>query len=288
MCIQLTRRQLLHATGITLVNTLLLNTKRVSQHGLLQSAYAQSGPEEEPIKVCIDRSGSLHTTDPEARLAALKAKLWPIGSTIRIRFMNGHPAVQEKVAQIALEWVRYANLKFQFTDAYDAEIRIAFNQNDGSWSYVGTEAKNISLHYPTMNFGWLYPNTHIDEYRRVVLHEFGHALGMVHEHQSPAAAIPWNQQAVYDYYAAPPNNWSKAMVDINVFDKYAVRSTQFSEFDSASIMLYAIPAQLTTNGFAVGWNTELSAMDKAYIGQLYPYSPLVKLTERVYLPWADH
>jgi len=288
MCIQLTRRHLLQATGVALVNTALLTANRLSKQGLLQSAYAQAEQAEEPIKICIDRSGSPRITDPEARLAALKARLWPTGSTIRIRFMNGHPVVQEKVAQIALEWIRYANLKFQFTDAYDAEIRIAFDRRGGSWSYVGTSAVNISPRYPTMNFGWLYPNTDIDEYRRVVFHEFGHALGMVHEHQSPAAEIPWNKQAVYDYYAAPPNNWSKAMVDMNIFGKYVVRSTQFSEFDPASIMIYPIPAQLTTNGFAVGWNTELSAMDKAYIGQLYPYPPLVKLTERVYLPWVDH
>ena len=39
-----------------------------------------------------------------------------------------------------------------------------------------------------MNYGWLEPDTELREYQRVVRHEFGHALGMIHEHQNPAAA----------------------------------------------------------------------------------------------------
>ena len=40
-----------------------------------------------------------------------------------------------------------------------------------------------------------------DEKRRVVLHEFGHALGFAHEHQNKNAPIQWNEQGVLDYYA---------------------------------------------------------------------------------------
>ncbi len=47
--------------------------------------------------------------------------------------------------------------------------------------------------------GWLEPDTPNDEYRRVVLHEFGHALGGIHEHQSPASGvIPWDKPKVYE------------------------------------------------------------------------------------------
>jgi len=44
---------------------------------------------------------------------------------------------------------------------------------------------------PTMNFGWLNEDSDEDEYSRVVLHEFGHSLSCIHEHQHPANGIPW-------------------------------------------------------------------------------------------------
>lgn len=33
-----------------------------------------------------------------------------------------------------------------------------------------------------MHFGWLRDDTDDVEWRRVVVHEFGHALGAIHEH----------------------------------------------------------------------------------------------------------
>jgi len=62
-----------------------------------------------------------------------------------------------------------------------------------------------------MNFGWFDDNTSDSEFSRTVIHEFGHALGMIHEHQHPLAAIPWDKDKVYTYYAGYPNYWSKVM-----------------------------------------------------------------------------
>ena len=47
-----------------------------------------------------------------------------------------------------------------------------------------------------MNLGWIHDSKSEDELRSVVLHEFGHALGAVHEHESPYASIPWNKEKV--------------------------------------------------------------------------------------------
>jgi hypothetical protein len=132
------------------------------------------------------------------------------------------------------------------------------------------DALSRPISQPTMNYGWLTPNTEDGEYSRVVIHEFGHALGCIHEHQSPAANIPWDKEAVYRYYAGPPNNWTRAQVDLNLFQRYSQSSMQFTEFDKNSIMLYPIPNDLTIGDFEVGWNKFLSANDKAFIATIYP------------------
>ena len=121
-----------------------------------------------------------------------------------------------------------------------------------SWSYIGTDNLAIHADKHTMNFGWLKDSTSETEFARVITHEFGHALGCIHEHQSPAARIPWNTQAVCDYYKKT-NGWSEDDVKQNIFDPYSSSTTQFSSFDPSSIMLYAIPASLTTDGYSTGW-----------------------------------
>jgi serralysin len=232
------------------------------------------------LRTCIDRLppgrrfSELYQpqSNDDTRAAVMVEKLWEAGRTLRIRFLDGDGVLQRKVAQFSQEWSEYANIRFAFDDDPNAQIRISFQQV-GSWSQVGTDAldRRIAPDQPTMNFGWLTRGTPNDEVRRVVLHEFGHALGLVHEHQNPATNIPWNKDAVYAFYQGPPNFWSKEQVDINIFQVYEKRITKYSRFDRKSIMLYPIPSELTLGGFEVGWNSDLSPLDKRYIRKWYPF-----------------
>ena len=197
--------------------------------------------------------------------------LWRVGRVLRVHFMDGLPEVQAKVVQNASRWMEHANIKLEFVDDPSAEIRISFIADTGSWSYIGTDALGVPLSRPTMNFGWLRPDTADLEYQRVVVHEFGHALGCIHEHQHPEAGIPWDTAAVYARYGGPPNNWTRDEVDINVLGKYSRDQTQFSEFDPQSIMLYSVANALTIGDWEVGWNTDLSETDTQYIGTVYPF-----------------
>ena len=120
-----------------------------------------------------------------------------------------------------------------------------------------------------MNLGWLTSETREDEYHRVVLHEFGHALGCIHEHQHPQGGIPWDKAAVYRFYSGPPNNWNQEQVDRNIFQRYDKSQTQYSKFDPKSIMLYAIPNTLTTGDFETGWNPD-AAVSSACPGRIWP------------------
>lgn len=220
-------------------------------------------------RVCIDRA---IPEVVETELAVTRSKKWPNGKHLRVRFLDGDPAIQAKVKTYAEAWHPFANITFEFVADGPAEIRVSFVPDGSSWSAVGTDTLNVDF-FPagqaTMNFGWLTASTEDDEYSRVVTHEFGHALGCIHEHQSPANEIPWNRTAVYRYYAA--RGWSQALVDHNIFAKFGKSQTQFSAFDAASIMLYAIPAELLEDpSQAVGWNRVLSATDKAFMQKVYP------------------
>jgi hypothetical protein len=204
------------------------------------------------------------------RAAVERFKLWQNGRTLKVRFLDGSATVQDKVRAIAKEWEDVANLTLQFVPSGTAEIRISFAEQGFSWSTVGTDALTVPRTQATMNYGWLEPDTALTEYQRVVRHEFGHALGMIHEHQNPDAAgkIPWDKPKVYAYYAQ--QGWSKADVDFNLFEVYDASTTNFTEFDPTSIMEYAIPEELTIGTYSVGWNTTLSAADIAFMRAQYP------------------
>lgn len=194
--------------------------------------------------------------------------LWRNGRKISVQFIGGTPTIRDRVKASAATWTQHANIKFEYVES-GGEIRIAFVPG-GSWSYLGVEALRVPANHATMNLGWLKDTTAQSEVERVVLHEFGHALGCIHEHQSPANGIPWNVAAVNRYYSGPPNDWSEAMIRSNVLDK--VPSSMYSAYDGNSIMQYPIPAELVTNpSFVRGWNSKLSTTDVQFIQRAYPF-----------------
>lgn len=208
------------------------------------------------------------------RITFVKRYFWPVGQRLKIRFLDGDRRVQERVEELARQWTHHANLALDFGDHDEADIRISFAEKGSSWSYIGLFARTIPQDQPTMNYGWLDLDTPEAEYSRVVLHEFGHALGAIHEHQHPLASIPWDVPAVYAHYTRT-QGWTRADVDRNLFQRYSVGETNFSEFDQHSIMLYAIPDSLTVGTWSAGWNTTLSEQDRAFAGRVYPKERVV-------------
>lgn len=209
-----------------------------------------------------------------ARMALVNSKKWPNGSSLRCRFLDGSATMRKKVQAIAHQWEKFANIKFKFVATGTAEIRVSFYADSGSWSAVGRDALNqnyFPLHQPTMNYGWLRDDTEAEEYSRVVLHEFGHALGCIHEHQQPKFNRKWNRQAVMHYFQGPPNYWSPPDIEHNVLSKYSPQGVSATQYDPKSIMLYAFDGALFSDGLGpTNSNSKLSTYDTNMIKSMYP------------------
>ncbi|MBV8856221.1 MAG: matrixin family metalloprotease [Acidobacteria bacterium] len=272
--------------------------------GSKKSAGKKSAASGSPVRICFDRIiphdyaparttslkaaaqsfgrgpiGHLDATAgviPAPHIAVVLGKKWPTGATLKCRFIdqaNASTFMKKKVEQKAHIWEKYANVKFKFVTSGDADIRISFFADPGSWSAIGTDAlvqAYFPKYQPTMNFGWLRDGTDDAEYERVVVHEFGHALGCIHEHQQPNAHLDWNTDAVYKYFSGPPNYWSKDDIDSNVLETYGPQGIGMTIFDPKSIMLYQFDGALFKNGKGTPENTHLSPLDEQFIAQMYP------------------
>ncbi len=205
------------------------------------------------------------------KMALLTGKMWAKGRLLNIYFMDGSKTQRSRVIEHASQWLKNANIQFDFASTKNkSDIRISFVADPGSWSYIGTDNLGIPKNEPTMNFGWLVDDTVDKEYNRVVVHEFGHALGCIHEHQNPKGGIKWNEAAVYQYFAGPPNNWSKADTYSNVIQKYSLDQLNASIFDVKSIMLYSFPGALIVGGKGTPTNYVMSSKDRSFIKKMYP------------------
>jgi hypothetical protein len=220
-------------------------------------AYAEN-PKNRPVDPRIENAEAI----------SLFEKKWhPNRRILEVDFVS-QPSFIDKVIKYAKIWEEYMGLQFRFGRG-EPKILIAFDPG-GSWSFVGTD----SIYYarngrPSMNFGWFTDSTNDTEFQRTTLHEFGHALSLVHEHQHPTGNISWKKEAVYSYYQS--FGWDKSKVDQNIFQKYSRSQVNGSNYNTSSIMHYPILSELVSNQKdVVDWNNELSDEDKDVVAFLYP------------------
>jgi hypothetical protein len=181
---------------------------------------------------------------------------------------------------------------------------------EASWSMIGSES---TAENPSMNLGFIDPpyssfdfnnkqypiNSFKDATRNycgsysdgqgscskgwepgaTVIHEFGHALGMMHEHQNNLFAsnkIRLNRAAVIEYYDSIGLGAEGAQT--NMLELYDCSKNpqncayEGSVYDPDSIMLYALPDNLVIGPNPTKANFRYSTKDKQWLANEYPMS----------------
>lgn len=214
-------------------------------------------------------------------------KLWRVG-VIKVSFKGGDKKLHGQIADVASEWSKYGNLVFDFghdqqTGEYrqwkpddKSQIRVGF-EFQGYWSLVGNDSMDEAIIKPgeiTLNLSGFDKNLP-NNWQGTVLHEFGHALGFHHEHQSPDTECDFDWVKLYDYLGGPPNYWTKAKVDHNL-KQLTKGGRTYSAHDVHSIMHYSFPEWMFKSGIQSPCYTEenstLSAEDKKMMEVAYPFN----------------
>jgi serralysin len=186
--------------------------------------------------------------------------------TLGVHFVNGSDSEKDLVRPAANAWLTgelATKLKFEFDVPQSrAQISVSFNAKKKNNSIIGRDSALYAGQTTTMNLSTGQPE--------VVTHEFGHALGLRHEHQNPTVAIKWKKKFV-EAEMKKRYDWTPQMCEDNIFARLSknYQCVEDSAFDKDSIMLYEIPKEWTEDGFSATANSAISKTDRKCVTGIY-------------------
>jgi hypothetical protein len=228
-----------------------------------------------------------------ARGVYLASTVWPPRyRKLKVCFFGGTDEARKLIADEAMDWMRKdIGISLDFgeqgsrTCGNDNDtkmhVRVGFDER-GYWSALGQESVDDGF-FPqntkSMNlqgFENTTAETRTPEFYRKVHHEFGHALGLGHEHQNPKSGCEeeYNWVRIYQLLGGDPNYWPKRQIDSNI-RQYRYDDTVASDFNTGSVMIYQFPPEFYKSGiqakcYIEKLNSEISEGDLAELASMYP------------------
>ena len=231
-----------------------------------------------PVRIIPQIERTIMSTETGASYATTKAavaseggenRLWTPAETVAsseeekyslvltVEFLDGWNFKDErlKVERAAKEWARWGNILFKFVSSGKSDIRVRFDdEKKGKWSSdIGAPKGWHDLEpYWNSDDHTMYLTT--DVTFKIALHEFGHALGLTHEHLNPEFAkhFAWKFSGDELYYKiserfgsyqTPPTKEDKERIDHNILKLQEVDEVE-SYFDIESVMTYGLSDSL--------------------------------------------
>jgi len=178
-------------------------------------------------------------------------KFWPKGK-VKYRFDGPNNSQKNAIKQAMREWERVSDRKVHFSE-YKNKRWNKFRWKVGLSQHVKITSKNDGSYATLGRKRWAYMN--IDDFSQdTILHELGHVLGLMHEHQRPDRDdyILVNTEAAQNI-----NGWSDSKIKNNYekigeksyrwFLKNDIKATE--QYDYQSIMHY--PSQMFNGEYSI-------------------------------------
>jgi hypothetical protein len=210
---------------------------------------------------------------PPERIALLTSRYWGAkGVNLTVQFLdNPDQATRSKILSHMNAWGKTANVAFAETQG-QGQVRIARQQGQGYWSYLGTDVLSIPVGQPTMNLeGFTAQGTPDSEFYRVVRHETGHTLGFPHEHLRREIIQRLDRQKTISYFQQA-DGWDAQTTTEQVLTPLVDSDLTALPTDVLSIMCYQLPAQITVDGQPIPGGNDIDDEDAALCAKLYPKS----------------
>jgi hypothetical protein len=229
-------------------------------------------PENAPDLIRLAYEHPSTETLPSQSLTMLRTKFWPNGANLTVAFRGGNPATNGRVLQFANIWSQFANVSFvAWIPGQPPDIVVGYDQ-PGYWSLLGTDSAIYGRSgQTTLNLqGFDSGRMPDSEWYRVVCHEFGHALGAVHEQMRREVVERIDPEACIAYFGRT-QGWDRATVIAQILTPVEDSPAYLaSPVDEVSIMEYALPKEIMRDKRPVVGGTQINSRDAALVGKAYP------------------